>query len=177
MGGYVAFEFIRQFPERVRGLLLFATRAGVDSDQARENRFRSIEAVEKFGLEAYVKKIIKAQLGKTSQQRNPRLAEECIQMMLKNNPQGVTGALRAMAERQDSTDLLASISFPTLVVAGEEDSLIDLEEAKTMHRGISGAEFHLISESGHLLNLEQPAAFQKILNKFLQTQLEKKESL
>ena len=38
MGGYVAFEFARRYPERVAGLILAATRAGADSPEVKDAR-------------------------------------------------------------------------------------------------------------------------------------------
>ncbi len=168
MGGYVAFEFLRQFPQRVRGLGLFATRAVPDSPEARENRFRSVESIERFGLEPYTKKIVKSQLGKSTQESNPGVAKEALDIMNSNAASSAIDALRAMAERRDSTELLAPISFPVLIAAGEEDALIPVADMRSMHDKIRGSEFHVVAKSGHLINLEQPEVFNGILETFLE---------
>ncbi len=169
MGGYVAFEFLRRFPQKVRALMLFATRATADKPEARENRFRSMEALEKFGVGPYVKKIIKSQLGKTTQEKNPEVMKQGLDIMLENSAEAAIDALKAMAERGDSSDLLNGIRVPTLVVAGEEDTLCPPEEMKTMHETIKGSEFYRVSQSGHLINLEQPENFQKHTATFLKS--------
>ncbi len=168
MGGYVALEFLRQFSGRVKGLGLFATRATADTEEARNNRFRSIETIERFGIEPYVKKIVKSQLGKTTQELSPGVLTEASNIMNSNPANSAIDALRAMAERRDSGDLLASISFPVLVVAGEEDTLATPAEMRGMHEKIRGSEFHEIPRAGHLINLEQPDAFNHLLETFLE---------
>lgn len=167
MGGYVTFEFLRQYPKRVRGLGFFATKAAPDSPEARENRMKSIEALEKFGMEPFVKKIVKSQLGKTTQETRPDLIQAAVDLMKNNSPEGSIDALKAMADRSDSADLLKTIRVPTLVIAGEEDAIIAPSDMEAMHQQISGSEFYSVAKSGHLINLEQPESFQKILKKFI----------
>ena len=166
MGGYLAFEFLRQFPKRLHRLGLFATRATPDSPEGRENRLRSIESLEKFGMEPFAKKIVKNQLGKSTQEQHPEVMQKALELMIKNSPQGAADALHAMAERRDSSDLLGGIRIPVLVVAGEEDTISPAAEMEAMHKKISGSEFHRVPKSGHLINLEQPEIFHRILKDF-----------
>ena len=163
MGGYIAFEFLRQFPERVKALGLFSTRAAADTPEARENRFKSSERIRADGLGPFSRAVLPKLLGKTTLGSNPAVVEAVTRMILANEPEGVADALLAMADRRDSTDLLASISCPTLVVAGEEDSFIPVSDAQAMASKIPGARLEVIPQAGHLVNLEQPAVFQKIL--------------
>lgn len=58
MGGYVALEFFRQFPERVKGLGLFSTRAGADSPETREKRLKTADEIRQDGLESFAKGIL-----------------------------------------------------------------------------------------------------------------------
>jgi len=173
MGGYVAFEFFRQFPERVKGLGLFSTRAGADTPEAREKRLKTADEIQRGGLESFTKTILPKLVGKTTLESNPELVHEITGMITSSSREGVASALLAMAERRDSTDLLGSIKCPTLIIAGEEDALIPFSEAETMHAQIAGSQFHLLPKAGHLVNLEQPAAFQQVFEKFLGSAKEK----
>ena len=167
MGGYVAFEFLRQFPQRVRGVCLFATRANADTPETREKRFKTIEFLEKNGIEEFFPKVIPNLLGKTTLASNPAVEQEVKSLIRENSVNGICDTLRAMAARRDSTELLGAISCPTLVVAGEEDGFVTVEESKAMHSKIPGADFHLMEHTGHLLNLEKPQAFEEIVSGFL----------
>ena len=169
MGGYVTFEFLRQFPERVRGLGLFSTRPAADTPEARERRMQGVKKIKSDGLEPFAEKVIPNLIGKTSMAVNPERVRHVRELILTNRPEGVIDALLAMAGRRDSTDLLASIRCPTLVIAGDEDSFVPLAEAESFARRIPKAEFHVIPKAGHLTNLEDPPVFRAILEKFLTT--------
>ncbi len=167
MGGYITFEFLRQFPQRVKALGLFSTRAAADTPEARENRFKTAEKINADGLGPFSKVILPKLLGRTTLIEHPNTAKQVTDMILANKPGGVADALYAMADRKDSSDLLAAIRVPTLVVAGEEDTFIPADEAEKMADAIPGAEFHLIKEAGHLVNSEKPEEFTRALDRFL----------
>ena len=167
MGGYVSFEFLRQFPERVRGLGFFSTRAAADTHEARERRMQTIEKIKNEGLPAFTNKGVNNLLGKTTLKNKPLLVRQVKEMILANQADGITDALLAMAERRDSVGLLKSIQKPTLVIAAEEDSFVPLVEAESFAQEIPGAEFYVIKQAGHLANLEAPARFQTLLKNFL----------
>jgi pimeloyl-ACP methyl ester carboxylesterase len=72
-----------------------------------------------------------------------------------------------MAERRDSTDVLASIAVPTLVVVGAEDTVTPPSDARFLADRIASARLEVIEEAAHLSNLEQPNAFNALLREFL----------
>ena len=72
-----------------------------------------------------------------------------------------------MADRRDSTDLLASIRQPALIIAGAQDALIPMEESSRMQAGLPGSRLEVIAEAGHMVNLEQPDRFREVLERFL----------
>jgi len=75
--------------------------------------------------------------------------------------------VRALMTRPDSTPLLATIHVPTLVIVGSEDTVTPPAAADALHAGIAGSALVVIPEAGHLSNLEQPAAFNAALARFL----------
>ena len=58
MGGYVAFEFFRQFPDRVRGICFFAARANADTPEILEKRSKTIQFLKAHALEEFFPKVI-----------------------------------------------------------------------------------------------------------------------
>jgi pimeloyl-ACP methyl ester carboxylesterase len=72
-----------------------------------------------------------------------------------------------MAQRSDSTDLLPTISCPTLVLVGENDPLTPPSVAQDYASHISDAQFRVLPSAGHLSNLEQPQAFFDAVYNFL----------
>ena len=70
------------------------------------------------------------------------------------------GALRAMAERADATDLLPAIDFPALVVGGAEDSFTPPDELRALAASIPSGRFELLAGSGHVCAYERPRRLQ-----------------
>jgi pimeloyl-ACP methyl ester carboxylesterase len=84
--------------------------------------------------------------------------------------EGITGDLMGMKERPDSTPALAGIKVPTLVLHGADDQIIPFQEAEHMRDAIPNARLHVLSEAGHLLNLEQPELFNQAIQRFIHDQ-------
>ncbi|HTL48984.1 MAG TPA: alpha/beta hydrolase [Verrucomicrobiae bacterium] len=167
MGGYVMLEFLRQFPERVRGLGFFATRANADSPEVKEKRVKTIEKISREGLAAFVPGVIQNLLGATTRANNPALVKKVEGLILENTGEGVCEATRAMAGRRDSQDLLGAIRCPAIVIGGMEDTFVTAQETEAMQKCIPGAELHLLEKKGHLVNLEAPEIFNGLLERFI----------
>ena len=69
--------------------------------------------------------------------------------------------------RFDRREALARIAVPTLVVTGEDDRTAAPEVARRMAARIAGAEVAIVPATGHLLMLEQPEAFDRVLLDFV----------
>lgn len=167
MGGYVSFALWRRHPALVRAMVLCGTKATADDAQARAAREDMITLAREKGSAAVADKIISGMVGKATREKNPDLVEAMHRMMAMASPEGVAGALSAMLDRSDSTSTLATIDVPTLILVGEEDLLTPPSEARVMHAAISGSVFHVIANSGHVCNIERPAAFNHLLSEFL----------
>ncbi len=72
-----------------------------------------------------------------------------------------------MMQRADSMPLLNKTKLPTLVITGDEDELIPVDESRSMAAAVPGATLVIVPKAGHLANLEQPDAFNTALNAFL----------
>ncbi len=161
-------EFIRQFPERIQGLILISTRPGVDKPEGRENRLKMAERVEKEGVAFLASTMIPGLLGKTTLSEKPGIAEQVDRWIQGTNPAAVALAQRAMANRGDQTDLMAQIRVRTLVMAGVEDVLIPFSEAQLMAKALSNAQLKLFQGVGHLIPLEDSQEFQKSFDSFVE---------
>jgi len=168
MGGYVAFAFWRRHRERVAALVLCATRAGADSDEAREARKAMAEMVRAKGAGAVADVMISKLLAPGSPQARPGIEERLRRMIEAQPAETIARAAEGMALREDSTELLPTIDVPVLVIAGTEDGIAPVAEAKRIQDAIPEARLVEISGAGHLPNMEQPAAFDTALTHFLE---------
>jgi 3-oxoadipate enol-lactonase len=169
MGGYVAFECMRLFPERVSALILANTRAEPDSEEIRESRNEMALRVAQEGVGVLVELQMERLLSTATLQNDEELVEYVRAMIFENSPDGVVAALGAMRERPDSSPLLGEIGVPTLVVGGEEDSISSPEIMGAMAAEIPGASHVTIPHTGHLSNLEAPEEFNSTLTDFLKS--------
>jgi pimeloyl-ACP methyl ester carboxylesterase len=74
-----------------------------------------------------------------------------------------------MAARRDYSNDLDRIDMPTLIVAGREDGVRTPADSEFIYRRISGSKLVVIDDAGHLMNMEQPEAFNEILVDFAKT--------
>jgi pimeloyl-ACP methyl ester carboxylesterase len=167
MGGYVLFEMIHTAQNYVAGAVLVSTKATADTPEGRKGRLAMIDRLEKNGVEAIADDMLPKLLGDTTRRERPDLEKQLRNSIQSNKAETIKMAIGALMERADSTSLLHHMSMPSLIIAGAEDTLIPPSQATEMHREIPNSACELIPAVGHLPNLEQPAAFDALLDQYL----------
>lgn len=148
MGGYVALAFARLFPDRVAGLGLAASQTLADPPDRKEGRYKSAAEVAEKGIGG----VVDVMTPKFT--NDPALQAYARKVMEGQNPQAYIGALKAMAKRQDSTPLLASMTYPVVLVHGDADALIPIERAREVKDAVPHALLAELPNVGHLPMLE-----------------------
>lgn len=165
MGGYVAFEFLRRWRQRVRGLVLVDTRAEADTPDGRRGRDVSAGLARERGAEAIADAMLPALLATGAP---AALQERVRRMITSTSVPGIIGALGAMRDRPDSTALLPILGdLPTLVIVGADDQLTPPDQARRMAAAIPGARLEVVPGAGHLTPLEQPEVVSRLVREFL----------
>jgi 3-oxoadipate enol-lactonase len=168
MGGYIAFEFLRNWRSRVRGLVLMDTRAEADSPEGRRARDAAAATARERGAAAVVESLLPKMLAPATIERRPEVVERVRRLMAETPVAGMIGALAAMRDREGSESLLAGLSgIPTLVLVGEADSVTPPDQARALAEAIPGAQLAIIPGAGHLPPVEQPEATTRSLREFL----------
>ena len=148
MGGYVALAFARLFPERVRGLALVSSQVLADAPERKEGRYKSAAEVAEHGIGS----VVEAMTPKFTSDK--KLQAFARQSMERQQPAAYIGALKAMAERVDSTSLLASFLFPVVLIHGDADALIPVDRAREVKAALPQAHLVEISDAGHMPMME-----------------------
>jgi pimeloyl-ACP methyl ester carboxylesterase len=167
MGGYAAQNFARFYPERLRALVLCDTRAEGDSDEAKAKRNANIEFVQQNGAAALVGRVLPTLLGETTRRENPALVEQVKEWGRAAPVSTLAAATEALRDRPDTSEFLAQIEVPTLLIFGEEDALAPAEAIEKLDREIPNSRLVKIPRAGHLSNLENPQAFNTALVEFV----------
>ena len=159
MGGYVALAFAKAYPARVRGLGLVSSQVLADAPDRKEGRYKSASDVSENGIGS----VVEAMTPKfTSDTRLQAYARESME---RQQPAAYIGALKAMAERRDSTPLLSSLRdgyasqggafhFPLVLIHGDSDMLIPIDRAREVKQALPQAYFVEISGAGHMPMME-----------------------
>lgn len=161
MGGYISLAFVRNFVQRVLGLGLIASQALGDTPERRDGRYATADEIMRTGV------------GSVVESMTPKLTpDEQVQAVVRDviaaqQPIGLANALKAMAERLDSTLLLSSFTFPVVLVHGTADELIPVDRAREIKATIKPAYLVELSGVGHMPMLEDPQETADTLKKLL----------
>jgi 3-oxoadipate enol-lactonase len=169
MGGYTVLSFYRQYPERVKAMVLADTRAPADSQEGKNGRRIMAQLAHIEGASAIADVMLPKLLAPLTVEQRPDIVDQVRKMILQTPTEGIIVDLMAMAARPDSTDLLSKITCPTLVIVGKDDVATPVAESHYMAERIAGSTLVTIPGAGHLSNFEQPAAFNQSLQNFLST--------
>jgi pimeloyl-ACP methyl ester carboxylesterase len=172
MGGYVLLSLLRECPECVTAAMFIDTRPDADSAEARANRMKSIELIDKEGT-AGAAQVFDAMLPKILRKKpTPEMKTKARLLM---EPQGANGgvgaanALFAMAKRRDQSDLLAGLKIPVLIVVGSEDGITPPSVALSMQSHMPHAMAVQIVAAGHMSPVEQAGPVNAAIETFLTT--------
>ncbi|MBD3675909.1 MAG: alpha/beta fold hydrolase [Planctomycetaceae bacterium] len=164
MGGYILGQFQKDHAMRIASLTLCDTKSTADTEEAKENRFKTARVV----LEAGSKLLADTMGTKLFAPDTPEaVLEEMRTMVADASPAGIAAASRGMAEREPFTDRLETFRVPTLVIAGEHDTISPPAEMREMANQIPQSEFVEIADAGHMSPLENPQDFNAALRAFL----------
>lgn len=152
MGGYVTLAFARSYPQRVHGLGLVSSQALADPPEKKAGRIQTAARVEADGV-GEVAESMPALLT-----ADIKFQAALKQLILRQTPAGVAGALRAMADRPDSTGLFPSSNFPVVIIHGLADKLIPIERAREMKAAVKKGFLFEIEGAGHMPMMEAPKA-------------------
>ncbi len=173
MGGFTALHLAMHYPARL--LSVVAAGAGYGAQPDREDQFRvECEAIaQAFATEGAASVAKRYALGPARvqfQNSNPRGWAQFAAELADHSAEGSTLTMRGVQARRPSLyglgPNLAAIGVPVLLITGDEDEGC-LEPALMLKRTIPSAGLAILPRTGHTCNLEEPAAFNALVDQFL----------
>ncbi len=155
-GGIIAFELLRQAPERINKLVLMNTNYKEPSEQTRINQQRFIGMAYLGQFKEITSEILIDAMLHPNNAKNKDLRDIVLNMALNVGVEGFFNQVKAQLGRPDSTKDLQNIKCPTLIITGREDNICPLKLHEEMAEAIPNSTLKVIEECGHLSTLEQP---------------------
>lgn len=166
-GGMAGLAMLDAFGDRFAGIALVASRAGADSPQLRQAKLDRAEAARRDGHEKFV-------LNRGDRVFHPDFAQDPKILAQREMDVRAYGTARyvahqiAMANRPDRTQVLRDAGIPKLIVAPEDDLVIDPAYQASLAEEV-GAQLAGIERTGHMLPAENPARLGQELSAWLST--------
>lgn len=165
MGGYIAFEILRQAQDRVGSVALLDTSSRPETPPATERRLTLI-ALAESGRFSEVNDTLYPLLVHPSRKEDAELRGIVDRMAEEVGPEAFVRQQRALMARPDARPLLPQITRPVLVMVGDADRLIPPEQSEEIAAGIPGARLETVKDCGHLSTLERPEPVTHSLTRF-----------
>ena len=155
MGGYVAMDIQRLYPETVAGLALCDTMAASDGVGG-ENRLKMADAAEQTNSVEPVMHFAQPADGDSTVKKTPEFIATMTGWINEQNPAGLAWRQRMTYGRPELGAVPETISAPSLVVSGELDPSSNPSVMRPLAERITGAEFIDIPDCGHFSAVEHP---------------------
>ncbi|HZT51043.1 MAG TPA: alpha/beta fold hydrolase [Stellaceae bacterium] len=173
MGGFATLHFGLRHHDRARSLAICGCGYGAEKDKRAHFQRDSEELADRFEREGSAAVAAHYAEGATRvqfQNKDPRGWREFAERLAEHSAVGSANTLRGVQARRpslyDLVDRMAQIRVPTLIVTGDEDEAC-LQPGLLLKRIIATSGLAVLPKTGHLVNLEDPALFNRTLGEFL----------
>jgi pimeloyl-ACP methyl ester carboxylesterase len=160
MGGMVAMEIARRAPELIRKLALLNTNSHADLPERQAARMQLLKEASSTGMATVIGQYY---LDRYLHKANPHTRKLIVRMATELGTECFAAQIRALATRQDSSAILATIKCPTLILGSLQDQLCHPDEQIQMQQKIEGGKLVMLDQCGHFSTLEKPLAVNKAL--------------
>jgi pimeloyl-ACP methyl ester carboxylesterase len=171
MGARVVLEALRLAPKRIRGVALLDTGylprpAGEAGLQEEQKRTALLQIARAQGVRAMAHEWVQGMVH-PSRLQDAELIEQILNMFAAKTADVFARQIRALLARRDGTEVLRSISVPTLVLCGKQDSWSPVAQHEAMQALTNGSTLSIIDDAGHMAPMEQPQAVAQAMLQWL----------
>ena len=166
MGGFIALEIVRSFPERVQRMAILDSNARADTPEKAESRYQMIEQVKQGRFEKVASSLLPLFVH-PDRMEDRNLVDEITGMVGRVGADNYIRQQHAIISRRDHVAHLGKIECPTCVVCGKQDILTPPELSEEIAESVPDAKLHVIDDCGHLTTMERPAVVSAVMRQWL----------
>jgi pimeloyl-ACP methyl ester carboxylesterase len=165
MGGYITFELLRRWPQKIRAAVLLDSTPYPDPPDRAEKRQQVLRLIGEGGFEPVIASFAKSVLSPLNADRSPARSL-LLTMAREMGTEVYAQCVRAILERGSYEDVLRTVRVPLLFLAGEYDALTPPDVARVAAAQVPGARMEVVPGAGHMTPLEAPEVVAQLLGDF-----------
>lgn len=169
MGGYVALEMLRKYPEALAGIVLFHSSPEADSEKKREDRLREVNLILGGKKELIARSFPHVGFAPQNRTSLAWAIDELSEQIAMTEDEGIVALLRGMRERRDLSQVMREGRVPEMIILGRHDEYITPEAGAKMAAEQPQARVVWLENSGHMGFIEEPQASADAILSFLDT--------
>lgn len=169
MGGFVGMRLGARHGHLLRSLTLLDTSAGPE-DPDKVSKYRLLAKVYRVvGMGPVRSQVLPIMFGPTflADPSGRPAIDAFLARLGQVDRAGMKKAIYGVADRDAVTDLLPTITTPTLVVVGADDVATPVVKSETIAAGIAGARLEIVPDAGHSSTIEQPGTLSDLIERFV----------
>ncbi|WP_109674924.1 alpha/beta fold hydrolase [Dyadobacter jejuensis] len=167
MGGYIALEFAKKYPDMLVGFGLFHSTALADDESKKHQRNQTITLIRNYGTPSFLKNTAPNLFGQRYKASHPQKLQEHIDFFAKLPEAALIAGINAMRDRADNTEVLKEMKVPVLLILGMEDAFVSFESGMELSTLPERCYPFILAEAGHMGMIERPDATARMIRWFM----------
>jgi len=156
LGGYIALEYARKYPDDLEGIGLIHSHAFGDNPVKRAERQRAAEFIARHGSVPYLRESVPVLFSEEFRIRKAAVVADVISRSRHIDPDVIIRYLKAMSLRSNREEILKNWKRPALFVMGAQDALIPLNDNIRQSLLTDVSSIKIIEDAGHMAMIEDP---------------------
>ena len=156
MGGAITLKFAMTYPEYLKAIVLVDTGAKlrvapIIFEEIKRNYDNVMDLMKKYAF---------------SEKTPVEIKNKTVEIMKRVKPEVFYGDFEA-CDKFDVMGSLNKINLPTLIICGRDDLLTPVRYSEYLRASIPNSTLRVLDDAGHMVMLEKPEEFNKILEDFI----------
>ncbi|QSE98094.1 alpha/beta fold hydrolase [Fulvivirga lutea] len=150
LGGYVALALAERHAEDFKGFGLFHSTSFADDDEKKRSRNKTIDFVKKRGVEVFADSFVQQLFYVKNRSRLETEIRQVTKIAGETSETSLISYMEAMRDRPDRSNVLESLTLPTLFIAGDQDGSVPIEKSRAHYELMQNATIKELKDVAHM---------------------------